>query len=59
MRANLKITNLGSNKKLVEELLGHIEAIERIKFRLGWEGKTDISIELTEDIEDQNAVSGN
>lgn len=59
MRANIKICNLHKNKKLIEELLDHIKAIESIKLQLNWEGRTDLTVEFIEDGENINAVSGN
>ena len=59
MIVNFKITNFNKNKALVDELLKHIEAVEKIKAQLRWEGKTDISVEFIEDSKNINAASGN
>lgn len=58
MIVNFKITNFNKNKALVDELLKHIEAVEKIKAQLSWEGKTDISVEFIDDSKNITAASG-
>lgn len=59
MRLNFQIKNLNKTKELAEQVLKHVEAIERIKAQLSWNARTDVSVELIEEKEDTNAASGN